>query len=178
MQSLLSISFIMACSSLEYGWDRLADDAVTAGVDGFLVPDCPSNEIDGVTATLANCGRAFVPLVTPTTTELDDVVDLAHKTGGGMLYVISKPGKTGCSAAGVSDVAPRMDQVRRAAGDVPTTIGFGVATPDHVRAFAPLADGVVVGSQLIRELNEGRSPYERRSIARSFVGRLAAATLL
>ena len=95
-----------------------------------------------------------------------------------MLYVISKPGKTGCSAAGVSDVAPRMDEVRRAAGDVPTTIGFGVATPDHVRAFAPLADGVVVGSALIREINKGRSPYERRSIARSFVGRLAAATLL
>ena len=43
-------------------------------------------------------------------------------------------------------------------------------------AFAPLADGVVVGSALIRELNEGRSPYERRTIARSFVGRLAAAT--
>ena len=178
MQSLLSISFIMACSSLEYGWDRLADDAVTAGVDGFLVPDCPPQEIDGVAAALAGRGRAFVPLVTPTTTELDEVVDLAHKTGGGMLYVISKPGKTGCSAAGVSDVAPRMDEVRRAAGDVPTTIGFGVATPDHVRAFAPLADGVVVGSALIREINKGRSPYERRSIARSFVGRLAAATLL
>ena len=44
--------------------------------------------------------------------------------------------------------------------------------------LAPLADGVVVGSALIRELNEGRSPYERRTIARSFVGRLAAATLL
>ena len=61
-----------------------------------------------------------------------------------MLYVISKPGKTGCSAAGVSDVAPRMDQVRRAAGSVPTTIGFGVSTPEHVRSFSPLADGVVV----------------------------------
>ena len=95
-----------------------------------------------------------------------------------MIYVISKPGKTGCSAAGVDQVAPRMEEVRHVAGDVPTTIGFGVATPDHVRAFAPLADGVVVGSQLIRELNAGRSPYERRSIARSFVGRLAAATLL
>ena len=93
-----------------------------------------------------------------------------------MIYVISKPGKTGCSAAGVSDVAPRMDEVRRAAGDVPTTIGFGVSTPDHVRSFAPLADGVVVGSALIRALNEGRSPYERRNIARTFVGRLAAAT--
>ena len=45
-------------------------------------------------------------------------------------------------------------------------------------AFAPLADGVVVGSALIRELNEGRSPYERRTIASTFVGRLAAATLL
>ena len=176
MQSLLSISFIMACSSLEYGWDRLADDAVTAGVDGFLVPDCPPQEIDGVAAALAGRGRAFVPLVTPTTTELDEVVDLAHKTGGGMLYVISKPGKTGCSAAGVSDVAPRMDEVRRAAGDVPTTIGFGVSTPEHVRSFAPLADGVVVGSALIREINKGRSPYERRNIARTFVGRLAAAT--
>ena len=95
-----------------------------------------------------------------------------------MIYVISKPGKTGCSAAGVEDVAPRMDQVRRAAGTVPTTIGFGVSTPEHVRAFAPLADGVVVGSALIRALNEGRSPYERRTIARTFVGRLAAATLL
>ena len=93
-----------------------------------------------------------------------------------MIYVISKPGKTGSSAAGVEDVAPRMEQVRHAAGAVPTTIGFGVSTPDHVRAFAPLADGVVVGSALIREINKGRSPYERRSIARSFVGRLAAAT--
>ena len=69
-----------------------------------------------------------------------------------------------------------MKQVRRAAGDVPTTIGFGVSTPEHVRSFSPLADGVVVGSALIRELNEGRSPYERRDIARTFVGRLAAAT--
>ena len=163
---------------VEHGWEKVASDAATAGVDGFLVPDCPPEELDGVTAALATRGRAFVPLVTPTTTELDEVVDLAHKTGGGMLYVISKPGKTGCSAAGVEEVAPRMDEVRRAAGDVPTTIGFGVSTPEHVRAFAPLADGVVVGSALIRALNEGRSPYERRSIARSFVGRLAAATLL
>ena len=95
-----------------------------------------------------------------------------------MLYVISKPGKTGCSAAALDEVAPRMGEVRRAAGDVPTTIGFGVSTPEHVQDFAPLADGVVVGSALIREINKGRSPYERRSIARSFVGRLAAATLL
>ena len=69
-----------------------------------------------------------------------------------------------------------MDEVRREADAVPTTIGFGVSTPEHVRAFAPLADGVVVGSALIREINKGRSPYERRTIARTFVGRLAAAT--
>jgi len=161
---------------VEYGWKRLADDAVTAGVDGFLVPDCPSHEIDGVAAALAKHGRAFVPLVTPTTTKLDRTIDIARRTGGSMTYVISKPGKTGCSAAGVDEVAPRMDEVRRAAGDVPTTIGFGVSTPDHVRSFAPLADGVVVGSGLIREINKGRSPYERRTIASTFVGRLAAAT--
>ena len=152
-----------------HGWDRLADDAVTAGVDGFLVPDCPLHEIDGVTAALATRGRAFVPLVTPTATNLDCTVDIARRA-------ISKPGKTGCSAAGVDEVAPRMEDVRRAAGHVPTTIGFGVATPGHVRAFAPLVDGVVVGSALIRALNEGRSPYERRNIARTFVGGLAAAT--
>ena len=119
-----------------------------------------------------------MPLVTPATTDLDEVVDLAQCTGGSMIYVISKPGKTGCSAAGVEEVAPRMDQVHRAAGDVPTTIGFGVSTPEHVRVFAPLADGVVVGSALIREINKGRSPYERRTIARTFVGGLAAATHL
>ena len=60
---------------IEYGWKRLADDAATAGVDGFLVPDCPPEEVDGVAAALADRGRAFVPLVTPTTTELDEVVD-------------------------------------------------------------------------------------------------------
>ena len=112
-------------------------DVMTAREKGLTVPvilmgyNGPFHDIDGVAAALANRGRAFVPLVTPTTTKLDEVVDLAHKTGGGMLYVISKPGKTGCSAAGVSDVAPRMDQVRRAAGGVPTTIGFGVSTPEH-----------------------------------------------
>ena len=163
---------------VEYGWKKLARDAVTAGVDGFLVPDCPCHEIDGVAAALADRGRAFVPLVTPTATNLDCTVDIARRTGGSMIYVISKPGKTGCSAAGVDEVTPRMDEVRHAAGDVSTTIGFGVSTPEHVRAFAPLADGVVVGSALIRELNEGRSPYERRTIASTFVGRLAAATLL
>jgi tryptophan synthase alpha subunit len=163
---------------VEYGWKRLASDAATAGVDGFLVPDCPSHEIDGVAAALAHHKLAFVPLVTPTTTKLDHTIDIARRTGGSMIYVISKPGKTGCSAAGVEEVAPRMDEVRRAAGSVPTTIGFGVSTPEHVRAFAPLADGVVVGSALIRALNEGRSPYERRTIARTFVGGLAAATHL
>ena len=95
-----------------------------------------------------------------------------------MLYCVSVTGVTGGASANVDDLKPFMERVRAAAGDVPAAVGFGIATPSNVADFAPLADGVVVGSAIIRTLDaaaadppKARRPCARRSKRRASSGR-------
>ena len=81
------------------------------------------------------------------------LADAAAQTGGGMLYCVSVTGVTGGAAALKSDLEPFMARVRAAAGDVPLAVGFGISTPEGVKETAALADGVVVGSAIIRSLD-------------------------
>ena len=143
-----------------YGLEKLAEDAATAGVDGFIIVDLPPEEasLEGV---LKACQEApggslgYVPLVAPTTTDerMAYLADAAAQTGGGMLYCVSVTGVTGGAAALKSDLEPFMARVRAAAGDVPLAVGFGISTPEGVKETAALADGVVVGSAIIRSLD-------------------------
>ena len=143
-----------------YGLEDLAADAAAAGVDGFIIVDLPPEEasLEGV---LKACKEApggslgYVPLVAPTTTDerMAYLAEAAASTGGGMLYCVSVTGVTGGAAALTSDLAPFLARVRAAAGDVPLAVGFGISTPDHVKETAALADGVVVGSAIIRSLD-------------------------
>lgn len=121
-----------------YGLEKLAEDAATAGVDGFIIVDLPPEEasLEGV---LKACQEApggslgYVPLVAPTTTDerMAYLADAAAQTGGGMLYCVSVTGVTGGAAALKSDLEPFMARVRAAAGDVPLAVGFGISTPDR-----------------------------------------------
>jgi len=168
-----------------YGLEKLAKDASEAGVDGFIIVDLPPEEasLEGV---LDACAKApggalgYVPLVAPTTTDerMAYLADAARQTGGGMLYCVSVTGVTGGASANVDDLKPFMERVRAAAGDVPAAVGFGIATPSNVADFAPLADGVVVGSAIIRTLDAAAAdpPKVRRAKLASFVGELRAAT--
>ncbi|KAJ8605203.1 hypothetical protein CTAYLR_000426 [Chrysophaeum taylorii] len=164
-----------------YGVDKLATDARDAGVDGLIVVDLPPEEarIDGVLEACASAGLGLVPLVAPTTTDarLEVLAEAARRTGGSMLYCVSVLGVTGGDAATADELGPFLSRVKAAAAEVPLAVGFGISTPANVKAVADLgADGVVVGSAIIRALDARPDPESRADGLRAFARSLRDAT--
>ena len=156
----------------QYGLDRLAADAAEAGIDGFIVPDLPSDEADEFQAPLAAHGRDLIFMLAPTSTErrVKDVV--ARATG--FIYCVSLTGVTGARSTLSSTLPEYMSRIR-AATNVPLAIGFGISTPAHVAEAARLADGVVVASALINHI-DSLPDNDQVAGARAFVRSLADAT--
>jgi len=126
-----------------YGWERFAADAEAAGATSLIVADLPAGERPDLRR---------VQLVAPTST--DDRLRVAAETTDGWLYLVTVTGTTGAR----SDLSPALaGLVERARGftDVPLYAGFGISTPEHARAAAGLADGIVVGSRAIEVAEEG-----------------------
>jgi tryptophan synthase alpha chain len=128
-------------------------DAVGAmaerGVSGLIVPDMPAAEAGELRARCDESGVALVPLVAPTTAP--DEVQRIAESARGFVYVVSVTGVTGERAALPPEVGEVVERVREAA-DVPVAVGFGVGSPDQVAAVGQMADGVIVGSRLVRGL--------------------------
>jgi tryptophan synthase alpha chain len=139
----------MASYSLIYrrGIDRFVADAVAAGLAGFVVPDLPLEESDDLDVACRAAGLALVRLVTPTTPP-DRAAAIAKKSTG-FLYCVSVAGVTG---ARTDLPAGLVDRVRwlKTQTDVPILVGFGISSPEQARAVAQVADGVIVGSALVR----------------------------
>jgi tryptophan synthase alpha chain len=141
---------------LARGLERFADALLEAGVSGLIVPDLPLEE---AAATLAACderGLALVPLVAPTTP--GERMALIGAQARGFLYTVSLTGTTGERAAvqdGLAGVVARA----AACTSVPVAVGFGISTPEQAAAAAAAgADGVIVGSRLVRAAEEADDP--------------------
>lgn len=157
----------------QYGLERLAEDAAAAGVDGFLIPDLPSDESDEFLEPFAKHGLVLVQFLAPTSTERR-IADVAARATG-FIYCVSLVGVTGARSE-MSDELPEYIARVRAKTDLPLTIGFGISTPDHVRAAAKLADGVVVASALLNHIDT-LPQDEQVAGAEAFVRNMAAATV-
>ncbi|MCP4168740.1 MAG: tryptophan synthase subunit alpha [Chloroflexi bacterium] len=141
---------------LAYGIASYTAAAAAAGVDGFIIPDLPADEAGEMEAACKKHGLAMVYLVAPTSTA--ERLSLAARHSHGFLYLVSVTGITGAR----SELPPHLaDFVTRVRGhtDLPLAVGFGIGTPQQAAAVAQLADGVVVGSALVK-LAGGSSPYE------------------
>lgn len=125
--------------------------AKNAGVDGVLVTDLPLGADPEREDWLAGSGLAFIRLVAPTTPS-DRMSEIA-RTGSGFVYLISRLGVTGVQS-GLPAQLPETAARLRAATELPICIGFGVSEPHHARSVAAIADGVVVGSALVRAASE------------------------
>jgi tryptophan synthase alpha chain len=136
---------------LRYGLDRLADDARLAGVDGVLVTDLPPEEAERWLAEARRAGLDTVFLASPTSP--DERLRRVAADSRGFVYAISRTGVTGERDAISADARPLLARLRDLS-DVPVAVGFGLSTPEQVGAAAALADGVVVGSALVRFLEE------------------------
>lgn len=136
-----------------YGYEKLAADAADAGADGFLVVDLPYEEADEFRAALKARGLCFIPLVAPTTGI--DRAKMIADAGDGFVYYISVTGVTGTRSADAGEIAGHVRKLK-AVTRLPVCVGFGVNNGTQARAVGAMADGVVVGSALIRAADEGR----------------------
>src|SRR5439155_16581136 len=136
-----------------YGWDRFAADASAAGAASLIVADLPAGERPDLRR---------VQLVAPTST--DERLQLPAGETDGWLYLVTVTGTTG-SRADLSPALAGLVARARALTDVPLYAGFGISTPEHARAAADLADGIVVGSRAVEVAEQG--PGALRDYVRS-----------
>ena len=143
---------ILLAPGVESFVERLAESHVS----GLIVPDLPIEEAGEVAAAASGAGIALVPLVAPTTPQerLDRIGALAR----GFMYVVSVTGTTGERSGAPTSLAPLLARAH-AATTVPVAVGFGISTPAHAAAAADAgADGVIVGSRLVRAAGEAEDP--------------------
>jgi len=135
--------------------DRLEDFATAAfdaGLAGAILPDLPAEEGGPWAAAAAARGLATVFLAAPTST--DDRIAAVAAASTGFVYATSTLGVTGERASLSEAAAPLVERIR-ARTDKPVCVGIGVTTPDHAREVAGFADGVIVGSAVVRAAGEG-----------------------
>jgi tryptophan synthase alpha chain len=135
-----------------YGFERFASDASRAGVDGVLSLDLPPEEASEYEAVLAARGIRTIFLVAPTTPPARLRLIAAHARG--FIYCVSRTGVTGGRGGLVPGLAARLRAIRRVTR-TPVAVGFGVSTPGQVAEAARMADAVVVGSALVKEIERG-----------------------
>ncbi len=135
------------------GLRDFAKRAKEAGADGFLLVDMPVEEADEMLAACRELDLRFIFLAAPTTTpaRLGKILEV----GSGFLYYISRTGITGEQAKFQEGFEEKLAAVKKAAG-IPVVVGFGISTPEHVRAVCALCDGAVVGSALVRRTLEDK----------------------
>jgi len=134
---------------LQMGLEVFADRAAAAGIDGAIVPDLPPEESNALQSALHDREIDLVFLLTPTADE-DRFRDVAGRSSG-FLYLVSLVGVTGARDRLPVELEDFVNRVRSVT-DLPLAVGFGIGTPAQAGRVARIADGVIVGSAVIRSL--------------------------
>ena len=156
---------------LQYGPERLGTDAAAAGVSGVIVTDLPPEEADDWCRTAGSVGLDTIFLLAPTSTAKRIRLAGVHSTG--FIYCVSRMGVTGARETLPPGLSSLVNAIR-ADTDKPLAVGFGLSTPEQVRAVCEIADGAVVGSALVSLIAEQRQAPDA---AAKFVRSLKAATV-
>jgi tryptophan synthase alpha chain len=158
---------------LARGAQAFAQKLAAAGAAGLIVPDLPLEESDEVLAACDAAGLALVPLVAPTTP--DERMARIGARARGFVYTVSVVGTTGERAA-LSDTFGSLVARTKAVTDVPVALGFGIGNPDQAaQAAGAGADGVIIGSRLVRAAAEADDPPAAvRDVVAGFSAALAA----
>ena len=129
-----------------YGADRFFKNAAEAGADGIIIPDCPFEERHEFDETAAKYGIDFISMIAPTS---EDRIKTIAAQAKGFIYVVSSLGVTGVRSEITTDLDSIMRLIKEAT-DTPAAIGFGISTPEQATAMSKKADGVIVGSAMVR----------------------------
>jgi tryptophan synthase alpha chain len=158
---------------LRYGEEAFVADALDAGVDGIIVPDLPPEEGQSLVELTTDTPLEMIFLAAPTSTSAR--LALISEASRGFIYYVSRLGTTGVRDQLADDLRIMLEKVR-ASTSKPIAVGVGVSTPEHVRLVAELADGVVVGSAILKLIEDLEDRADRLEHVGDFVAVLKAAT--
>jgi len=130
-----------------YGYGRFFARCAETGVSGMIIPDMPFEEQAEAKAAAREHGIELVTLVAPTSSK-KRIADIAQAAEG-FIYVVSSMGVTGVRSEITTDLSAIVSEIKKAT-DVPVAIGFGISTPEQAKHLSKIADGVIVGSAIVR----------------------------
>ena len=140
-----------------YGVDRFTDRCAACGINGLIVPDLPFEERDELLEPCVSRGLELISLIAPTS---DERIARIARGSSGFLYCVSSLGVTG-ERNKIGGSARLMIELAKQANNIPCAVGFGISTPEQARETAEYADGVIVGSAIVRIVAEhGRDCVE------------------
>jgi tryptophan synthase alpha chain len=154
-----------------YGYERFCHDAVQAGVDGVLLVDMPPEESDDFLKNANDHGLNVIFLLTPTSDS--SRIEAVNRLGRGFIYYVTVTGVTGARQEISGSLASELARVREKV-TLPVMAGFGISTPEQATSVAALADGVVVGSAIVK-LFQQHSGTQLQHELRDFVQALKQA---
>ena len=140
----------------KYGVEKFVQQCEKVGVDGTIIPDLPIGEDEELRSLAQNLD--IISLVT-TTSKPSRVRTVAQKSQG-FIYAVSTPGTTGARAEISNEIEEKVEQLREFT-DTPIAVGFGISKPEHVEAVTDFADGAIVGSAIIRQIEENLEQPEK-----------------
>jgi tryptophan synthase alpha chain len=135
----------------KYGNEKFVEDASSAGVDGIIVPDLPPDEAEGIIRLARKKPFDTIFLLAPTSTD-ERIKKVCHASRG-FIYYVSITGITGSRLTLDPAIESHMAHIR-AASDTPIAVGFGISTPEDASMVARFADGVIVGSAIVKRIND------------------------
>lgn len=150
---------------LAYGLEAFVRDAAASGVDGFIVPDLPIEETEELAALAEKYGVALVNFLAPTSNS--ERIARTAKASKGFIYLVAITGITGTKEAVAGELNDLVSEIRSQT-DVPVAVGFGINTPEAASKMGDIADGVIVGTALVRAVDNAEGGKEGEA-AKAFV---------
>ena len=160
------VPMVYANMALARGAQEFAAMLAAAGASGAIIPDLPIGEADELDEALRDAGIAPVPLVAPTTPPERRRRICERATG--FVYVVSDTRVTGERDDVPADLADLVEAVR-SESTVPVAVGFGIGTPEQAATVGRIADGVIVGSRLVRAVAEAEGPAASGAAVSGFI---------
>jgi tryptophan synthase alpha chain len=149
-----------------YGFEKFHEDAAAAGADGVLVLDLPPDEAVLNAELLEGVGLRHIRLIAPTTPP--DRIKLIAQQAQGFIYYVSREGVTGAQNTLATGIGAQVALIQ-SASPTPVAVGFGISTPEQARTVATMADAVVVGSAIVKLIEQHGSAPDLALKLREFV---------
>lgn len=129
-----------------YGYEAFCKRCKEAGIDGLIIPDMPYEERGELESVAEAYGVDLITLIAPTSRER---IQMLAKNAKGYIYLVSSMGVTGVRSEITTDIGEMVAQIR-AVSDTPIAVGFGISTPEQAKKYSETADGVIVGSAIVK----------------------------